>query len=191
MVVAAHGLARRSMLALLSVLLACVVFQCAAARANAYSAVEHVYATTGTVPACRFSARELQSALRQTPTYDLEYFGSFPAAVQTALQGRAGGECQRRTHPAAATAATAAGTPLPPQPRLPAAVSSPTAAAIPWPLLVAVAILIACGLGVAGVTAVRAGGWDPEWAQAARHAWREAEFRAGEAAEDLRDRLGA
>jgi hypothetical protein len=138
------------------------------------------------VPACRFSARELQNALSQAPTYDLEYFGDFINAVQTARQARAGGECNRPTR---TTSAASVG-PLPPEPRLPASVGSPSGASVPWPFLLAIVMLLAGGLGAAGLALARGRGWDPAWAQSARHAWREAEFRATGAAADLRDRFG-
>jgi hypothetical protein len=159
----------------------------ARAQASAYSAVERAYAQDGTVPPCRFSTAVLEQALKQAPTYDQEYFGDFIGAVQSALRERAGGACASHRTSGAARAVGPSG-PLPPEPPLPPSITSPTAASIPWPLLVALGLLVAGCAGAAGVAVARSRGWDPRWAEAARHAWREAEWRAGGAWEAVRDR---
>jgi hypothetical protein len=158
----------------------------AAARPSAYTAVESVYARTGSIPVCRFSSAKLEAALREAPTYDVEYFGDFTAAINTALSAQATGRCS----PAQAiTAVRETGLHgvrvLPP----PASATSGTYGSIPLPLLLG-AILVGLALVVAAAAGVaRLLGLDPLWAQSARHAWGEAEFRAGGTWAEFRDWL--
>lgn len=152
----------------------------ALAGSSAYQSVLRAYQTAGSVPACRFSARELQSALKGIDTYGAQYFADFATAVQTALSQRASGTCSR-SRPAAAGAALSrlrAG-PGASSPRLRSPVAPATSAGIPLPLLL---LAIIAGLGLLGGTtaaAWRRRGWRPRWALAWSHAWGEAGHRAG------------
>lgn len=158
----------------------------ASASASAYSSVERVYATTGTVPPCQFSADELQAALKQTPPYDREYFGDFIDAVQAALGRRAAGSCGAALEPGARVIASG---PLPPAPRPPGSLTAATGAALPFPLVAGACLLaVACLLGAGGWLMSSAGS-DPAWAESLRRSWREAEYRLGGGWEELRDRF--
>jgi hypothetical protein len=161
---------RRLLLVLLSSAL--LLAPAAAVAASAYTAVERVYAATGSVPPCRFSSTELEAALRETPTYDLEYSGDFPAAIQSALSARAAGACTPHR-----TAAVVPAGPPPATPRPPASVTAATASPAPWPLVLAASVLAAALLAGTLAAALRRSGSDPRWVQALRHSWREAEWR--------------
>ena len=158
----------------------------AAASASAYSTVESAYASTGAVPACEFSSPELAAALKQAPTYDLEYFGDLTAAINTALSERAGGECTRHTR-------VAGPGPAPTGPlanlRPPLSATAATGADLPLPLLLALLIAAAAGLIWLGLSGVRLAGWDPTLAQRARHSWAEAEDRLSGTWADFQDWL--
>jgi hypothetical protein len=157
------------------------------AGADAYQTVEQVYASSGNVPPCRFSSRRLEAALSQAPTFDKEYFGDFTAAIQSTLSEQASGVCVRRR---AHRASVPLPGPMPASPRPPPSVTSGTGSPIPLPVLLVLGLALAGGLLAAVVAVGRAGGWDPRWAQAARHAWREGEYRLAGAWSQLRDRLG-
>jgi hypothetical protein len=146
----------------------------AGAAASAYTAVERVYAATGAIPPCRFSSATLAAALRETPTYDLEYSGDFPASIQNALSARAAGACS--PHRTGARVIAPAGPP-PAAPRPPSSVTAATGSAPPWPLVLAAAVLAAALLLGAGAALAGLTGFDPSWAQALRHSWREAGWR--------------
>jgi hypothetical protein len=163
-----------------------VALDAGTAWADAYTKVERTYAETGTIPDCRFSSSQLEAALRETPTYDLEYFGDFTSALHTVLTQQAGGRCSHRG-PAAGSLA------LGPGPggslALPSSATSSTSAGIPAPLLLTLAILLA-GIALAAILSfARLGGWGPPWTRAARHAWLEAEYRVAGTWSEFRDRL--
>lgn len=166
---------RLRLVSLLAVLLLFVLFPGLAAG-SAYSRVVQAYSATGTVPACRFSSAALEAALRETPTYDVEYFGDFTNAVRAALAARAAGVCTPRHSLGAATANEVLGPP-PAAPSPPSSATAPTGGSLPLPLLLAACLLGLACLVAAAVGIVRAAGWDPAWAQGLRHAWREAEDR--------------
>jgi hypothetical protein len=84
----------------------------AAAAADVYQQVLQTYERAGTIPACRFTAGQLQTALNGIDTYGAQYFADFTQAIQAALAARAGGECSV----APARSATAATSAVPPQP---------------------------------------------------------------------------
>jgi hypothetical protein len=160
----------------------------ASASADSYTAVYNAYSQSGTLPACQFSTAELESALTEAPTYDVEYFGEFSDAIQAAISERASGDCTR--HHAGSALPRPRG-PLPPAPRLPTSLTPGTGAGIPLPLLLA---LILAGLAVLGGGAAalaRGFGWDPQWAQSVRHSWGEAEYRVAGTWEEFRDWLRA
>jgi hypothetical protein len=162
-----------------------VVLPAAVARANIYTRVLHSYQATGSVPPCKFSSQQLQSALKGIDTYGAQYFADFSDAVQNALAARAGGSCSRtRTHaPATSTGRSQ-------RLRL-GSLTAATGASLPAPLL------IMAGLAAAGVLAGLVAllwwwrGWDPRWAARWRHGWREAGYRAGGVSGDFDDWLGS
>lgn len=160
----------------------------ALAGADAYSNVETAYASAGNLPACEFSSRELSAALKQAPNYDLEYFGDFTDAIQTALSQQADGACSGRR---AAVVSHARPTGSLARLRPPASPTAASGASIPLPLLLGLALAAAAALlGLVVVTA-RSRGWDPEWAIGVRHSWSEAEYRLSGAWESFRDWLSA
>lgn len=181
------GVVRRAAVpAMLVVVAALAAPSPASARPSAYTAVESVYANTGSIPACRFSSAQLEAALREAPTYDVEYFGDFTAAINTTLNAQATGRC---SSPQANSAVRESGLHgvkvLPP----PASATSGTYGSIPLPLLLG-AILVGLAMLVAALVGLaRLLGLDPRWAQGARHAWGEAGFRAGGTWAEFRDWL--
>jgi hypothetical protein len=99
---------------------------------GAYQAVLRVYELQGTVPACQFSAGELEQALKGVDTYGAQYFADFTQAIQSALSARAAGACAG----AAPTTASATGT-VAPQPAANfGPVTAATSSGIPAPLAV-------------------------------------------------------
>lgn len=123
---------------------AAVLAPAALARPSAYTAVEQVYTNTGTIPPCRFSSAELEAALKQAPTYDVEYFGDFTGAINTALSDRADGVCGSRRS-IAALHETGLHRIRPGA--LPASVTSGTYGSIPLALLLTMILL---GIGLVG-----------------------------------------
>jgi hypothetical protein len=166
----------RAWLAGICVVLAAAPLPAAASTRSAYSAVLRAYQTTGTVPACEFTSRQLSSALKGIDTYGAQYFSDFASAVQAALSARAAGSCERGAGAALARLASARPSTSPPPPPL-GAVTTPTDANLPLPLLLMIA-LGGCGLAgvlLAGVWRWR--GWSPRWAIVWRHATGEAAYR--------------
>jgi hypothetical protein len=185
----------------------------ARAAGSELSAVAGAYASGGgTIPACEFSSAQLGAALSEAGG-DIQQYGSdLLAAIQRALSERASGACGK--HAAAAPPAVTATTPVPPvaspRPAAPAVaappappagpapvippvriaprpVSAATGSGLPAPMwtLAVVAVLVAAAL--LGWLLVRTRGWDPLWAQAARHSWREAGYRFSGAWADFAD----
>jgi hypothetical protein len=159
---------------LVAVVLASALVPAAAARANVYAEVLHVYQVDGTIPPCRFTSAQLSTALKGIDTYGQQYFADFSNAVQNALAARASGACSVAAQRAVLSARGARGAAPPP---LPASLTAPTDAGLPAPIVVMALVALIAGavLGVRWVAI--AGGWEPEWALRWRHAWGEAEYR--------------
>jgi len=129
----------------------------AAATASAYQQVLRVYETSGVIPPCRFSAPELQSALGGVDTYGAQYFADFTDAIQAALTARAAGGCATApARPPAKAARRSSDTVA----RLPA-VTAPTSAGVPLPLVVLAALAVAGALA-GGLTLARAARRSPD-----------------------------
>jgi len=158
----------------------------ATALGSAYTRIEHAYELTGTVQPCRFSSRELEAALKEAPTYTLEYFGDFTDAVNAALAAQGGGQCAPRHGLSALRERGLAGV-RPPAP--PASVTAGTGGQIPLALLVALIMAGAFALGGGVLVLARALGYDPSWAQAGRHSAAEAEYRLSATWAEFRDWL--
>jgi hypothetical protein len=164
---------------LIAALLVTLLAPAAAAHASAYSDVLKTYERKGTIPPCQYSSRVLTSALKEVDTYGAQYFADFTAAIQTALDNQASGECVVRHHSAAATSTVpplannhAAPLSLP-------ALTAATGAGIPLPLLI-LAIISGLALLAGAATALAVTrGWDPPAAAAWRHVWQEAGYRTG------------
>jgi hypothetical protein len=167
-------------------MLASVLVPAAAAHANVYTDVLHVYQLDGSIPPCRFSSVQLSTALRGIDTYGQQYFADFSNAVQNALAARAGGACSAAAQRAVLSARrTHAGVGAP----LPASLTAPTDAGLPAPiaLMALVALIVAAVLCVRWVAI--AGGWEPEWTLRWRHAWGEAGYRVAGRWRELVDRV--
>jgi hypothetical protein len=166
------------LLTLLTLVVACALPACAVAASGGYRAVLETYRATGTIPPCRFTSEQLQSAQKDIDTYGAEYFADFAAAIQTALTQRASGVCgsQARAVPGVPGVSSQPSSRLPS--RLPP-VSAGTSAGLPLPLLV-LAILAGGGALAAAAAGVwRWRGWEPVWILAWRHCWAEAAHRLG------------
>jgi hypothetical protein len=87
----------------LIVVLLAVLAVAPAAHANAFKDIFGAYRKTGKVNPCTYSAKQLTDAKRQVPNDIEQYAPDFPAALDDAIQRRAGGACDK----AAATPATA------------------------------------------------------------------------------------
>jgi hypothetical protein len=170
----------------MAVVLASALVPAAAARANVYTDVLHVYQADGTIPPCRFSSAQLSTALKGIDTYGQQYFADFSNAVQNALAARASGACSAAAQRAVLSARGAhAGGGAP----LPASLTAPTDGGLPAPIVVTalVALLVGAVLGVRWVAI--AGGWEPEWTLRWRHAWGEAGYRLAGRWGELVDRV--
>jgi hypothetical protein len=167
-----------------------------AARANAYSTVAAAYlnSRSGTLSPCQFSSAELELALKQAQSFDVQYGGDVTAAIQSALADRANGACRAgsgsTTTPAGSLGAGATlkgggsgGS------RLPSSAVSASSGGLPLVLVVAFSLAGACLLVLGVGVAAGALGLDPRWGRAARHSLREAEYRIGASWEDWTDRL--
>jgi hypothetical protein len=146
----------------------------AALAGNAFNQVSQAYQSTGTVSACQFSAATLESALESAPSFDKEYAGDFTDAVQSAISAQAGGAC--RSGKSKLNGLTLGFTNYG-NPGAPGAITSPTAAGLPLPLAILLALAAATLLVALATAVARSLGFDPPWAQAARHALRETEYR--------------
>jgi hypothetical protein len=95
----------------LIVVLLAVLAVAPAAQANAFKDIFGTYKKTGKVNPCTYSAQDLADAKRQVPNDIEQYAPDFPAALDAAIQRRAGGTCDKSAAtPAAATTTTPAGT---------------------------------------------------------------------------------
>jgi hypothetical protein len=132
-----------------------------AAAADVYQQVLQTYERAGTIPACRFSAGQLQTALNGIDTYGAQYFADFTEAIQAAIAARAGGECSAAPARSALPAGPAAapGTGAPGAPGAPGAAASNTVAPLPsvtaatsggLPVALIVLAALAVGLTLAG-----------------------------------------
>lgn len=102
-----------------------------AAQASAFKDIFGAYRTSGTVDACKWSARQLADAKRQVPNDIDQYAPDFPNALDDAIQKRASGACAKTAAGAPATSAPA-GTP-PAQPTATTGVLPGTTPAAPAP----------------------------------------------------------
>lgn len=153
----------------------------ASASANIYTTILRVYETKGTVPACQFSSQQLERAIKQTDTYDAQYFGDFTQAMQGALQSRASGTCSP-AHRALAAPGGAAN----PGGRFPSATAA-TSSGLPA-TIVLLGVLTAIGVLVGALMALaRWRGWSPRWAGPWRHMWSEAGERSHGTWDDFGD----
>jgi hypothetical protein len=100
---------RRPLPALL-VVLASGLIAAPAAHANAFDTIFKTYQRTGKVDACKFSAADLNKALKQVPNDIEQYAPDFPAALQAAAEKRASGGCEKAA-PDTTTGATAGAAP--------------------------------------------------------------------------------
>jgi hypothetical protein len=98
---------------LIAVLLA-LLAAAPAAQANAFKDIFGAYRTTGTVNACKWSAKQLADAKRQVPNDIDQYAPDFPAALDDAIQKRASGACSKSAAAAPATSTPAATPPAQP-----------------------------------------------------------------------------
>ncbi len=159
----------------------------AAARANVYTNVLHVYQRSGSIPPCQFSSEQLSAALRQIDTYGQQYFADFSSAVQNALTARAGGACSAAApHPSQAALHAPAGIAAPP---LPPSATSPSDAGVPAPIVLMTVVIVVVAVVLAGRAIAVASGWEPRWAVRWRHAWGEAGYRVGTSWGDFADWL--
>jgi hypothetical protein len=170
----------------------------AAARANAYTRVAGAYikSSTGTLSPCAFTSAELETALKQAQTYDVQYGGDITTAIQSALAARANGACRAGSSSGSTT--TPAGSLGPGATlkgggaRLPSstgAAGSGGSGGLPLVLVVIFALAGACLLALGAWVAVSALGLDPRLGRAARHSLREAEYRMSASWDDWSDRL--
>jgi hypothetical protein len=166
--------------------LASALVSAAAARANVYTDVLHVYQANGSIPPCRFSSAQLSTALKGIDTYGQQYFADFSNAVQNALAARASGACSvaaQRAVLAARGARGGVGAPLP------ASLTAATDSGLPAPIV----LMAVVALSVGAVLCVRwlalAGGWEPEWTLRWRHAWGEMGYRVAGRWGELVDRV--
>jgi hypothetical protein len=158
------------------------------ASADDYNAVAQAYDKAGTIKTCQFSNRQLEIALKQAPTYDVEYFGGLTAAIQSTMEEQAGGGCH---HSGRAVAIKPETSPLPRTPAPPRSVTAGTGAGIPLPLALALALAILGVLVGSGVALTRLTGWEPAWAELVRHSWGEAGYRVSGTWAEFRDWLRA
>ncbi|HEY5195781.1 MAG TPA: hypothetical protein VIJ51_02005 [Solirubrobacteraceae bacterium] len=188
-----------------------------AASASAFDTLFNTYRNTGTIPSCKYSVAELQSAESSVPPDIQQYAPDFPAALQAALQARARGVCGGKGNGAtpAAPKSGAASKPKGPARPSPAGVTpAPTrsAAAGLSPIAAAAAAAPSAGgsgtgkvalIVVAALMAALAAaalwwmvavlrGREPAWMGPAGHALGEVRLRAGGALREFADwiRLG-
>ena len=174
-----------------TVLVLLVLAAPAGAATSAIQAVEQVYAKSATIPPCRFSSATLAAALRAAPTYDVEYAGDFGATVQATLAQQAGGRCMHHRAGSTFAGPVPGLTPQGRSPSLPGSAIGGTGGAIPLPLLLALIAGFLAALAVAVVAVTRRLGSEPAWADSARHAWGEAEYRLAGTWAEFRDWLRA
>jgi hypothetical protein len=213
------GRPRTSLLCALAALSLPLAAAPAAHAGGAFNAIFKAYQQTGKIDPCRFTAAQLEQAKGQVPNDIQAYAPDFPNALQTALEQRAGGAC--KPSPAGAAVAgtatpappTGAATPAPAGATVtPAPAPDPTAAAAASDQAIAKTADAArtsdagapapvVALGVLGALLAVGGllfglahwlAWDPRWARAARHAFGEAGWRAGNTWSEFTDwvRLG-
>ncbi len=153
----------------------------ASASANLYTTILRVYETKGNVPACQFSSKQLEKALKQTDTYGAQYFSDFTQAVQGALQSRASGTCSRAKHTLSASSGAQG-----PGGRFPSAPAA-TSAGVPATVLLLGALTVVALLIGALVALARWRAWNPRWAGPWRHMWGEAGERGQGTWDDFSD----
>jgi hypothetical protein len=185
--------------------LACLVLPAGVARASAFSDIAAAYVSHGgSIPACLFSAGELNAALGSVPTDSQQYSADVIAAIQQALAEQAAGACGKHSTGvtvAPVTPTTPGAPPVPqssvpvinPPPAPPAAaraafpsvkvplraLGASSDAGVPAPVVLLGALGGLCLLFGALVGLMRLRGWDPRWLAALRHSWSEAGFRVG------------
>lgn len=156
-----------------------------AAAASAYTRVLRAYEATGTVPTCEFTSAELGAALKGIDTYGAQYFQDFTTAVDGALAARGTGSCEKTR--AKVQAGAPAASPI--GPISSGSVRAATSAGVPAPILLMAVIAGLIALAAALVSITRLYGAQPQWAQAWRHAWREAGYRTAGTWADFTDWL--
>ncbi|MGI8414202.1 MAG: hypothetical protein ACR2LV_10810 [Solirubrobacteraceae bacterium] len=177
-----------------------------ASNASIYLKVERSYLNhNATIPACQFTTRQLQDALKEQGAYsDGQYAGGLIVAIQNATNARAIGACRSAGAPAAAAAkappaggssvgagssATGGGTTAGGNPVPLISVTAATNAGLPIPLVL-MAVLASLLALVGGSRALaRNRGWDHDRARQWRHAWGEAGYRLGGTCGELADRI--
>jgi hypothetical protein len=92
----------------LIVVLLAVLAVAPAVQANAFKDIFGAYKKTGKVDPCTYSAQQLADAKRQVPNDIEQYAPDFPAALDEAIQRRAGGACDKSAAAPAATTTPAA-----------------------------------------------------------------------------------
>jgi hypothetical protein len=183
---AVRSFARLLLLAAVSLTAISLCAAPADAVGSLYSRVLHAYqANGGTVPPCEFTSKQLESVVAGADTYENQYLADFPNAIDEALSQRASGACSHTiSSQSAAISHARPGPPLRPGP-----VTAATGAPVPAPIVL-LAVIGGVLLAVLGVGWVaRSRGWDPPWAATWRHAWAEAEYRAGAGWANVVDRL--
>lgn len=145
----------------------------ASAAADIYHQVLSTYEAHGSIPPCRFSSSQLDTALRSIDAYGQQYFADFTDAIDNALADRASGACmpggiKARSRRSALAAGAGA---------LPPSVTSATSAGVPAPMLLLGAMALLGLVATIVVWATRVIGWQPRWASGWRHGWAEAGYR--------------
>jgi hypothetical protein len=188
-----------------------------ASAASAFETLFTTYRNTGTIPSCKYSVAELQSAASGVPPDINQYAPDFPAALQAALQARARGVCGGKGNGATAAPRKSSGSSKPKAPARPSpagvtpspvrsapAGASPiaaAAAAAPSPggggagkvaLIVLAAVMAVLAGAAVWWTVVVLRGREPAWMGPAGHALGELRLRAGGALREFGDwiRLG-
>lgn len=110
------------------------------AHADAFDRIFHEYQQTGQITPCKYSQSELEQAQDEVPNDVEAYAPDFPAALETALEQRAAGGCDKPASPSpsagGATPAAPSGQPpagSPPAPPAPGVTSTPSPSPTPSP----------------------------------------------------------
>lgn len=173
-----------------------------AGNASIYLKVERSFQNhNDMVPACQFTAGQLEDALKEQDAYsDAQYGGDFTVAIQTAINAQASGGCPSARAIAAASPAggSSAGGGFPaagaqttdgadPVPRI--SVTAATNAGLPIPIVLMAVLAAVLAVVGASLALARHRGWDHAWALQWRHAWSEAGYKLGGTCGELADRI--
>jgi hypothetical protein len=173
----------------LMAVLAALLLVPAAASANAYATISQIFLNTGTVPTCRFTSAELQSALNQAPSYNAEYLAPLTDAVQAALSARANGQCESGKALSSLSRNTRLDEPPTGNLTPPASVTASTGGGTPLPLLVGFILGLCCLIVALVLGGIRWLGLDPGFARGIRHSFDEADYHLADTWDQLRDRF--